>query len=139
MDGLKPAGSRASDVRKNIIEEKNALSGYSNRFNGNLGIGLSRADLYDRNISLKMSHKIAEVPGPVQMACPIAVGESILRNVRSHLGERAGNARHFANKDGIHPTKKVRVRDIDFLNEIPNDVDNRPSHGACDSGSGSAS
>jgi hypothetical protein len=45
MDGLKPAGSRAFDVRKNIIEEKNALSGYSNRFNDKLEclrIGVSR-------------------------------------------------------------------------------------------------
>jgi hypothetical protein len=47
MDGLKPTGSRAFEVRKNI-EEKNALSGYSNRFNDKLEclrIGLSRADL----------------------------------------------------------------------------------------------
>jgi hypothetical protein len=46
MDGLKPAGSRAFDVRKNIIEEKNALSGHSNRFNNKLEclhIGLSQA------------------------------------------------------------------------------------------------
>jgi hypothetical protein len=47
MDGLKPAGPRALDVRKNIIEEENALSGYSNRFNDKLeclGIEHSRAD-----------------------------------------------------------------------------------------------
>jgi hypothetical protein len=56
MDGLKPAGSRAFDVRKNIIEENSA--------------GTPTTEIF----SLKMTHKIAEVPGPVQ---PIDVGESL--------------------------------------------------------------
>jgi hypothetical protein len=32
------------------------------------------------------------------MVCLIAVGEDLARDPHSHLGERSGNGRHFANK-----------------------------------------
>jgi hypothetical protein len=69
MDRLKPAGSRAG--RKYVVDEKNALSGHSNRFNNkleSLSIALSQADFVRHNISPEMTHKNAEAHGPILSA-----------------------------------------------------------------------
>jgi len=53
---LKPTGSRAFDVRKDVVEKKNALRGHSNGLKTNrnaLASGFRIPILYDTNISLK--------------------------------------------------------------------------------------
>jgi len=59
-----------------------------------------------------MTYKIAVMPRPIQMVCLIGVGEGVQRDSRSRLGEQAANTRHFANKYGIPPIKKLRARDV---------------------------
>jgi hypothetical protein len=59
---------------------KECAQGHSYRFNNKLeclSIGLSQADFVRHKYFPEMTHKIAEVPGPIQMVCPIGVGEGV--------------------------------------------------------------
>jgi hypothetical protein len=118
---LKPTGSRAFDVRKDIVEEKNATGWHSNRLNNKLeclGVRLSQPDFVRQKYFLEMTYEIAKVPRPIQMVCLIGVREGVLRDSLSHLGEQAGNARHFADKDRIPSIKKLLVRDVNSKRDI---------------------